>query len=52
VAKGLHARNGKLAVEYTRCGYRGGVVDAEMEMLERQEEAARRWNRSVEVTPA
>jgi Zn ribbon nucleic-acid-binding protein len=51
-AKGLHVRRGMIAVECTRCGYRGGEVDAAMGLREAQDAAVRRWNRSAVVTPA
>jgi len=45
--KGLHVRQGMVAFECSRCGYRGGEVDAAVGMRERDEEVARRWNRSA-----
>jgi hypothetical protein len=41
-----------VAVECTRCGYRGGAVDAGMGLREAHDAAVRRWNRSAVVTPA
>ena len=45
--KGFSVRGGMVAVECSRCGYRGGEVGASMGMREREEEVVRRWNRSA-----